>query len=290
MMMIDAYDVLKLPLEAEEEEVKKAYKRLSLLHHPDKVQALGLNAQDAGEKFNEIKEARDILTDPERRKIYDTFGIDLGEERPEMEVWTIGLGTLLSPMGGFALKTAIVRLAIWIIAWKWIGIILLLIGIVTALLYAVNFKYKGMEIRDPEALPILVNVGLVEAVLIVYWIWPLLADGVCVFYLASEVVGIPILFDSWKIGVGSGVVSLVLARLFRGWWMWILGLEVVLAIIMLAALTVAAGIMRLWIDNVQAQHGDKLKSWRKEMRRQRQELQDEVAKLKEKLEQAKPSR
>lgn len=72
--------------------------------------------------------------------------------------------------------------------------------------------------------------------------------------------------------------------------MWILGLEVVLAIIMLAALTVAAGIMRLWIDNVQAQHGDKLKSWRKEMRRQRQELQDEVAKLKEKLEQAKPSR
>jgi hypothetical protein len=263
---------------------------LSLLHHPDKVQALGLNAQDAGEKFNEIKEARDILTDPERRKIYDTFGIDLGEERPEMEVWTIGLGTLLSPMGGFALKTAIVRLAIWIIAWKWIGIFLLLIGIVTALLYAVNFKYKGMEIRDPEALPILVNVGLVEAVLIVYWIWPLLADGVCVFYLASEVVGIPILFDSWKIGVGSGVVSLVLARLFRGWWMWILGLEVVLAIIMLAALTVAAGIMRLWIDNVQAQHGDKLKSWRKEMRRQRQELQDEVAKLKEKLEQAKPSR
>eukprot|EP00971_Amphidinium_carterae_P016645 328632-Amphidinium_carterae.2 len=39
------------------------------------------------------------------RKIYDAFGTDLGEERPEVEVWTVGFNNVLTPLFGFFAKT-----------------------------------------------------------------------------------------------------------------------------------------------------------------------------------------
>lgn len=280
-MSIDAYDVLGLPLDCKDEEVKKAYHKLSLQCHPDKV--LETNKEAAQQRFNEIKNARDILQDSERRKVYDTFGVDLGEERPEMEVWTIGSSTLLSPMAGFVLKTVVARLIFWLIGWRWIGRILMFLGFASAGLYYGDVSFGETKVRSPEIVSLLLNVGIIDVVIIINWIWPLLAEGISVFYLITEVTGIPLLVESWKIGIGAGFVSLFLAWLCRGWWFWIMGLEVLFAVVLLIALTISSGVMRLWIEHIQAQHGDKLKEHRLKMRAERKALQDEIEDLKRKL-------
>eukprot|EP00438_Fugacium_kawagutii_P032516 Skav233916 [mRNA] locus=scaffold435:582928:602422:+ [translate_table: standard] len=115
------------------------YHKMSLQYHPDKVGG----GEAATKKFNEIKSAREILQDVERRKIYDTFGTDLGEERPELEVWTIGVNTLLSPMGNFVLKTVMARLVLWLVGWVWIGRLFIFLGFVAAGLYWQDVKTLG---------------------------------------------------------------------------------------------------------------------------------------------------
>merc|ERR1719195_991034 len=278
--MIDAYDVLGLAPEARQEEIKSSYKRLSLQYHPDKQQD---NKSKDNSKFNEITLAKEILMDEDRKKVYDTFGIDLGEERPEMEVWSIGLSTLLSPMGGFALKTLLVRVAIWFIAWTWVGRILMFCGCAAGALYAADFKFREVSIRSPEVAPVLVQIAIVDVVVLLLWIWPLLADSVGVLYLVSEVISAELLLSSWQFGGIALLVSLVLARLLRGWWLWVLIFEALLAIVVLVALTIAAGIMRLWIDGVKAQRGEKLTEWRHSMRRKRKNMEDEISDLKRRL-------
>lgn len=66
----DYYKILGVDKNATTEEIKKAYRRLAARYHPDK------NPGDpvAEEKFKEINEAREVLTDPEKRKKYDRFG------------------------------------------------------------------------------------------------------------------------------------------------------------------------------------------------------------------------
>jgi molecular chaperone DnaJ len=66
----DYYDVLGVPRNASEQEVKSAYRKLALQHHPDK------NPGDkaAEERFKEAAEAYSVLGDTEKRQRYDTFG------------------------------------------------------------------------------------------------------------------------------------------------------------------------------------------------------------------------
>mmetsp|Transcript_49262 Transcript_49262/g.141398 ORF Transcript_49262/g.141398 Transcript_49262/m.141398 type:complete len:285 (+) Transcript_49262:73-927(+) len=205
--MIDAYDVLNLSFDADEEEIKKAYRRMSLQHHPDKVRASGSSCEEANAKFNEIKIARDILVDPDRRKIHDTFGIDLGEEKPELEVWTIGVGSMLSPMGTFALKTFVMRAVIWTMGWRYIGYLVLLLGMVVALLYAIDFKFREVKVRSQDGLPYVIGAGIAVGVVAIVWIWQLLADAAGIFYLASEVVDLALFVENWKIGLGAAITS-----------------------------------------------------------------------------------
>eukprot|EP00439_Symbiodinium_sp_Y106_P072765 s716_g13.t1 len=247
----------------QEDDIKQAFRKMN---HPDKVGG----GVDATNKFNEIKNAKEILSDTERRKIYDTFGVDLGEERPEMEVWSIGMSTLLSPMGGFVLKTIVARSVLWLVDWVWIGRLLMLLGLLAAGCYAMDIKFGNFSARSEEALSIFMNFFVIDVVIILNWLWPLLADAVCVFYLVAEIVSVQILMESWKIGVGVGFFSLFLAWLVRilsskmdALCLRIVGLEILLAVVLLIALTISSGIVRLWIDSVFTQHGEKLKDKRK---------------------------
>ena len=66
----DYYEVLGLSRSASSDEVKKAYRKLALKHHPDKNQ----NDKASEERFKEISEAYDVLSDPKKRQMYDQFG------------------------------------------------------------------------------------------------------------------------------------------------------------------------------------------------------------------------
>jgi len=65
----DYYKILGVSKDASEEDIKKAYRRLALQYHPDKNKS-----PEAEEKFKEINEAYEVLSDPEKRRIYDQFG------------------------------------------------------------------------------------------------------------------------------------------------------------------------------------------------------------------------
>jgi molecular chaperone DnaJ len=68
----DYYDILGVPRNATEEDIKKAYRKLAMKHHPDRNQ--GDKAKASEEKFKEAKEAYEMLTDAQKRAAYDQFG------------------------------------------------------------------------------------------------------------------------------------------------------------------------------------------------------------------------
>ncbi|KAL3841022.1 hypothetical protein ACJIZ3_025613 [Penstemon smallii] len=70
-MGVDYYNILKISKNATEEDVKKSYKRLAMKWHPDKN---AVNTEQAEAKFKQISEAYDVLSDPQKRQIYDTYG------------------------------------------------------------------------------------------------------------------------------------------------------------------------------------------------------------------------
>ncbi|KAI8808244.1 hypothetical protein BJ742DRAFT_772239 [Cladochytrium replicatum] len=72
------YKVLGLDANCSEDDIRKAYKKAALKYHPDKN-----SAPDAKEKFNEISKAYEILSDSEKRTVYDTYGEEgLGQSGP----------------------------------------------------------------------------------------------------------------------------------------------------------------------------------------------------------------
>lgn len=76
-MKRDYYEVLGVKRGATEEELKKAYRRLSSAHHPDKhTTASDAEKADHEAKFKEAKEAYEILSTPAKRQSYDAYGHD----------------------------------------------------------------------------------------------------------------------------------------------------------------------------------------------------------------------
>lgn len=85
----DYYKTLGISKGSNEEEIKKAYRRMALRFHPDKNKDA-----NAEEKFKEIAEAYEVLSDPKKRAVYD----QLGEEgEPSVTrvcpCWNFGRGT-----------------------------------------------------------------------------------------------------------------------------------------------------------------------------------------------------
>ena len=66
----DYYEVLGIGKNATDAEIKSAYRKLAKKYHPD----LNPGDKDAEEKFKEVNEANDVLSDPNKRKRYDQFG------------------------------------------------------------------------------------------------------------------------------------------------------------------------------------------------------------------------
>src|SRR3954462_10908654 len=68
----DYYETLGVAKNASDEDIKKAYRKLAMKHHPDRNQ--GDDAKKSEDKFKEAKEAYEMLTDPQKRAAYDQYG------------------------------------------------------------------------------------------------------------------------------------------------------------------------------------------------------------------------
>ena len=87
--MVDFYKILEVDDNASQEEIKKSYRKLSLIHHPDK------NPGDQGEKFKAINEAYETLGDPGKRNEYN-----MSRRNPFMGGMPPGMGGMPPGMGG----------------------------------------------------------------------------------------------------------------------------------------------------------------------------------------------
>lgn len=70
MIKRDYYEILEVEKTASGEEIKKSYRQLALKHHPDRNKG----NKESEEKFKEAAEAYEVLSDPEKRQIYDRYG------------------------------------------------------------------------------------------------------------------------------------------------------------------------------------------------------------------------
>ena len=66
----DYYEVLGVNRDASEEDIRKAYRKLAMKHHPDR----NPDSKDSEEKFKEAKEAYEVLSEAEKRRAYDAYG------------------------------------------------------------------------------------------------------------------------------------------------------------------------------------------------------------------------
>src|SRR5205807_6059274 len=71
----DYYEVLGVPRDATAKQIRDAYRKLARQYHPD-LQDTPAKKKVAEDKFKEVNEAHEVLSDPEKRKKYDRFGAD----------------------------------------------------------------------------------------------------------------------------------------------------------------------------------------------------------------------
>ncbi|KRX02056.1 HSP40/DnaJ peptide-binding [Pseudocohnilembus persalinus] len=74
------YDILEIKQNASEKEIKKAYRKLSAIYHPDYYKG-----EDANEKMSRINVAYEVLSDPDKRRKYDQYGEEGLKEQPKQQ-------------------------------------------------------------------------------------------------------------------------------------------------------------------------------------------------------------
>lgn len=80
----DYYKTLGVPRDASQADIKKAYRKLARTHHPDRNKG----RPEAEARFKEINEANAVLADPDKRKVYDTYGTDEAPPSPPPGGWS----------------------------------------------------------------------------------------------------------------------------------------------------------------------------------------------------------
>ena len=96
MAYIDYYKVLGVDKNATQNDIKKAFRKLARKYHPD----LNPNDSSAKDKFQEINEANEVLSDPEKRKKYDEYG-EHWKHADEFEKQKQQYGSAGAGFGGF---------------------------------------------------------------------------------------------------------------------------------------------------------------------------------------------
>ncbi len=94
---MDYYEVLGVKKDSSAQDIKKAYRKLAMKYHPDRNKG----DKEAEEKFKKLSEAYAVLSDPEKRKEYDTFGASGFQQRYSQEDIFRGfdLGDILKEFG-----------------------------------------------------------------------------------------------------------------------------------------------------------------------------------------------
>ncbi len=90
------YDILEISPDASDKDILKAYYKLSKIWHPDRNPT---NVEEATKKFQEISNAKDILTDPKKKEMYDKFGVTDENQGPQMNPEDL-FGQMFGGMGG----------------------------------------------------------------------------------------------------------------------------------------------------------------------------------------------
>ncbi|AZH25825.1 molecular chaperone DnaJ [Haloplanus aerogenes] len=94
-MTEDFYDVLGVSRDADEDEIKRAYRTKASEYHPDVS-----DDPDAEEKFKKVKKAKEVLTDEEKRQAYDQMGHERFEQAEKRGGFDGGAGAQGNPFGG----------------------------------------------------------------------------------------------------------------------------------------------------------------------------------------------
>ena len=77
------YETLGVSRESSETDIKKAYRKLALKHHPDRNPN---NKEEAEAKFKEISFAYEILSDPQKKSMYDEIGLEAVKNNASMNM------------------------------------------------------------------------------------------------------------------------------------------------------------------------------------------------------------
>jgi len=98
MKFKDYYQILGVPRDASQDDIKKAYRRLARKYHPDVSKEVNAEA-----RFKEVGEAHEVLKDPEKRTAYDQFGSQwkAGQEFKPPPNWDAGFEFRTGGTGGF---------------------------------------------------------------------------------------------------------------------------------------------------------------------------------------------
>lgn len=265
---VDAYDVLKVNIDATDDDIKKAYRKLSLQLHPDKQAS---NANASAEDFTILKDAYDILSDTNRRKFYDRFGVDLGEEGLETAIWNTSTQAFLGPYGRFLIKLTLTSLVAHLFEYTYVFALLK-----TAVLGGIGYcgyKLKTMsastaqeDIEKNQLMQVcLIYLGIVEGYIILTLLSTWLADSFFLLVLVAETCS-PFIFTNFiALGVAA-VVSFILGWLFQGYWSYVIGGFFFLGLFGLFSSLLATILVHLWLDSVETTTKVQVKTHREKMR------------------------